>query len=334
MTFPEFREKFESVTVDWYPTSCGEDPMVTICVQTFKHATFIRQCLDSILVQQTNFEFQIQLGEDGSVDGTREICVDYAKKYPDKIRLFLHHRENNITINGMPTGRFNFLYNLFTAKGKYVALCEGDDYWTDPKKLQKQVDIMEASDHYVACFHDVSRLTNKGLIPSQLRFLTPDNEMIASDVELKDIISRKWIIPTCSFLFRRDKLILNNSFLDFPNGDFLLFVELSKSAKFLFIPEIMGVYRKNNPGNATNNRDIRDRILIGVKKIRLFIDLQKRGILNEDPVVWDVIEKELEEVIGNANVLKVNRVLSGYIKLVRLLKRIRFFFRELFMVHN
>src|SRR5699024_1824774 len=73
--------------------------------------------------------------------------------YSYKIWLFLHERENNITIAGQPTGRFNFLYNLYSAKGKYIALCEGDDYWTDPLKLQKQVEFMEEHQNCSLCFH-------------------------------------------------------------------------------------------------------------------------------------------------------------------------------------
>src|SRR5690606_25596514 len=109
---------------------------------------YIRECLDSILMQKTDFPFEILLGEDASTDGTREISIEYADKYPDKIRLFLHHRENNIEILGTPTGRFNSLYNLFSARGTFIALCEGDDFWTDEKKLQKQYEFMVTNPDY------------------------------------------------------------------------------------------------------------------------------------------------------------------------------------------
>src|SRR5690606_4409195 len=114
------------------------NPVVSVCVQTYQHAPYIRECLDSILMQKTDFPFEILLGEDESSDGTREICIEYAEKFPDKIKLFLHRRENNIQIFGYPTGRFNFLTNLYSSNGKYIAICEGDDYWTDSDKLQKQ----------------------------------------------------------------------------------------------------------------------------------------------------------------------------------------------------
>ena len=143
MDFQNFKKKYQKIKPEEVVNTTASEPLVSICVQTYQHVDFIKDCLDGILKQETSFPFEILLGEDASTDGTREICLEYAEKYPDKIRLFLHHRENNIKINGKPTGRFIFLYNMFSARGKYIALCEGDDYWTDPLKLQKQVGFLE-----------------------------------------------------------------------------------------------------------------------------------------------------------------------------------------------
>lgn len=120
-----------------------DKPLVSISIATYNQERFIKQCVHSILQQETSFDFEILIGEDDSSDGTRALCEDLAQAYPETISLILHHRENLITINGRPTGRFNFLYNLSQCRGKYIALCEGDDYWTDPYKLQKQVDLLE-----------------------------------------------------------------------------------------------------------------------------------------------------------------------------------------------
>ena len=155
MEFIKFKKKYEKKEVKEWPNAVNQLPMVSICVQTYQHAAYIQECLDGILMQKTTFPFEILLGEDDSTDGTREICLEYAEKFPDKIRLYLHHRENNIKIGGQATGRFNFVYNLYSAKGKYIALCEGDDYWTNPLKLQKQVDFMEKILDFGICFHKV-----------------------------------------------------------------------------------------------------------------------------------------------------------------------------------
>src|SRR3954469_1879083 len=119
MNFTDFKAKFQRKVVEEFLNSVPDNPLVSVCVQTYQHIAYIKDCLEGILMQQTNFPFEILLGEDQSADGTREICVEYAQKYPDKIRLFLHHRENNIKTNDRPTAKFNFLYSLFSSRGKY-----------------------------------------------------------------------------------------------------------------------------------------------------------------------------------------------------------------------
>src|SRR3954451_21269603 len=128
-------------------------PLVSVCIITYNHKDYISQCLDSILMQQTNFPFEIIVGEDESSDGTREICKKFAENYPHKIRLFLRSRKDVIYYNGSATGRYNFVENLKAARGKYVAICEGDDHWIDPLKLQKQFDFMEKNKEFTHCFH-------------------------------------------------------------------------------------------------------------------------------------------------------------------------------------
>ena len=93
-----------------YTNTVSDLPLVSICVQTYNHEKFIGKCLDSILMQETTFPFEILLGEDESIDSTRKICTEYAVNYPNKIRLFLHSRKNTIYINGGATGRFNINY--------------------------------------------------------------------------------------------------------------------------------------------------------------------------------------------------------------------------------
>jgi len=164
MNFKEFRDKYEKLSVEEFPNVVPNNPTVSICISTYQHANFINKCLDSILIQKSDFTFEILLGEDASTDGTRGICIDYAEKYPEKIRLFLHHRVNNIQMGGSPSGRFNFIYNLLSAKGEFIALCEGDDYWSDPLKLQKQYNAImnDRNISLVSC--NVDHLENNRVI--------------------------------------------------------------------------------------------------------------------------------------------------------------------------
>src|SRR5699024_568939 len=169
MDFQDFKDAYQKVPIGHYPNNVPDDPVVSVCVQTYQHVDYIEDCLEGILMQKTDFSYEILLGEDASTDGTREIWIKYAQKYPDKIQLFLHERENNISIAGQPTGRFNFLYNLYSAKGKYIALCEGDDYWTDPLKLQKQVEFLEKYPDYIISFHDASIINEEGKLLSKYK---------------------------------------------------------------------------------------------------------------------------------------------------------------------
>src|SRR5690554_6422909 len=114
--------------------------MVSICCQTYNHKDYIVEALESFLMQKTDFPFEVLLRDDASTDGTAEICKEYARKYPDIINL-LAYNENQFKKGVRP-----FPDNVKRAKGKYIALCEGDDYWTDPLKLQKQVDVLEKND--------------------------------------------------------------------------------------------------------------------------------------------------------------------------------------------
>lgn len=125
-------------------------PLVSICCITYNHAQFIRKCLDGFLMQKTDFPIEILIHDDCSTDGTTEIIREYEAKYPDLI--FPLYEEENQYQQGK-AGEIDF-YNYRRARGKYIAYCEGDDYWTDPLKLQKQVDFMEANPEYSVCFHD------------------------------------------------------------------------------------------------------------------------------------------------------------------------------------
>ena len=131
-----------------------EKPLVSVCITTYNHEDYIERCIQRVLDQKTDFLFEILIGEDGSTDGTRQKCREMADKHPDLIRLFLRDRKDVIFIKGRPTGRFNAVQNFRDARGKYIAICDGDDYWNDDQKLQKQVDFLERNPDYAICHHN------------------------------------------------------------------------------------------------------------------------------------------------------------------------------------
>jgi len=131
-------------------------PKVSVSVATYNHEKYIGRALDSILMQKVNFEYEIVIGEDCSTDHTREIVLSYKDRYPEKIRLLLH--ESNV---GMLE---NLKQLVLECNGQYVAKLEGDDYWTDPQKLQKQVTFLDCHPDYVACAHNVHIVDENGAV--------------------------------------------------------------------------------------------------------------------------------------------------------------------------
>lgn len=156
LTLEQFKAKYQHEDIPEYPNEVLEkmpDPHVSVMIITYQQKQFIRTAIEGVLMQETNFPFEIIIGDDESSDGTREICIEYAKTYPEKIRLFLHRRENNIKVMGRPSHIFQYVYNAFLLRGKYVAICYGDDYWTDQLKLQKQYDFLKSNSEYSYCYH-------------------------------------------------------------------------------------------------------------------------------------------------------------------------------------
>lgn len=119
-------------------------PEVSVILITYNHRNYIEKSIESILKQVIDFPIEIIIGDDDSTDGTREICIKYAKKYPEIIRLFLHNRKNNIKILGKPCAVFQYYYNILHSRGKYIAVISGDDEWGDDNKLQMQYSYLES----------------------------------------------------------------------------------------------------------------------------------------------------------------------------------------------
>jgi glycosyltransferase involved in cell wall biosynthesis len=144
----------EEIMGDW---GGGASPLVSICCITYNHVSYIMEAIDSFLMQETTFPFEILIHDDASTDGTTDIIIDYANKYPDIIRTIIQ-TENQYSKGGLIYPRFVFP----KARGKYIALCEGDDYWTDKTKLQKQVNFLENNPDYVITYTDSQPFDESG----------------------------------------------------------------------------------------------------------------------------------------------------------------------------
>lgn len=184
MNFEAFKNKYQKTEVEHFSHQVPSNPTVSVLVQAYNHEAFIEQCLESILEQNTNFDYEILLGEDYSTDRTREICQEYATKYPEKIRLFLHHPDNKINVLNTTTGNFNALYNFYSARGKYIAFCEGDDYWNDPEKLQKQVEHLQRQTSLAFTYHSYLEVNEKlELLPEEKCLEQPKQNISQEDLQ-------------------------------------------------------------------------------------------------------------------------------------------------------
>lgn len=203
---------------------------------TYNHERFIAQALESVLMQETDFPVELVIGEDSSSDGTRAIVVEYAQRYPDRIRPLL--RERNL---GMIP---NFVATLQACRGKYVAMLEGDDYWTDPHKLQKQVKFLEAHPECSTCFHNVwVRYEDSGRPPEAM--LSLHQKPVSS---LDDVLRGQYL-PTCSMMFRNGLVdMFPEWFYHLPTGDWPLTVLIVEHGDVGYLNETMAVYRVHTGG--------------------------------------------------------------------------------------
>lgn len=214
-----------------------EQPLVSVHMITYNHEKFISNAIEGVLIQKTTFPIELIISDDCSKDNTPNIIREFSEKYPNLIKPIF--REINMgSIN-------NFIDTFRYCTGKYIALCEGDDYWTDPYKLQKQVDFLEGNPEYIFTFHDAFIL-NQSTGEKKLRI---GKRKIDENVGLLSLIIQN-NIPTASLVFRN--ILKYNSLPDWffriKKGDYGLCVLLAEKGPGKYIPEPMSVYRIHNGG--------------------------------------------------------------------------------------
>lgn len=212
-----------------------EDYLVSICCITYNHENYIRETINGFLDQKTSFLFEIIIHDDASTDNTQEIIKEYAKK-DDRIKPIL--RNKNVKSKGLSVLPFTFEL----AKGKYIALCEGDDYWTDPYKLQKQVEFLEKNPDYGLVYTEFNRLNQKtGKIEKNVF-----NSILGYKINtFEDFLVNIWFLAPLTWVFRSEFLPLiylyqNENFII---GDLPLLLTISANSNVGFINESTAVYR-------------------------------------------------------------------------------------------
>lgn len=211
--------------------------MVTICCITYNHEPYIRQCLDGFVMQKTNFRFEALVHDDASTDGTADIIREYAAKYPDIIKpIYQTENQYQKKVGILKT----FLFPRAT--GKYIAMCEGDDYWTDPLKLQKQVDFLNNNLETVLCSHLFVNLKGEAY-SNNINWEWADKRF-----DLCDLIKGEWPLQTATIMFRKECLDLDLADKFRRLTETVIVYLLLKRGSGYVLSDKMSVYRESSQG--------------------------------------------------------------------------------------
>ena len=230
-----------------------DKPIVSICCITYNHSLYIKDAIEGFLKQRTSFNFEIIIHDDASTDETKAIIEKYVSKYPNKINFF-YQTENQYSkgVRGI-AAKFTFPQ----ARGKYIALCEGDDYWTDPHKLQKQVDFLEKNKEYSSCAHAsfcIYMSKNGNQTENEITDQFKQNNKIDfdSDVSIYELFS-SYPFQTATFLMRRHEFEKKKNWLNIlKQGDINLFIIMGSIGKIRKFKKPMSVYRIHVDGISSN----------------------------------------------------------------------------------
>lgn len=243
------REKMPALVEDPMSIPCIETsdaarlcakPLVSVLMITYNHEAFIRQAIEGVLMQKTDFDFELIIGEDCSTDRTREICFEYQRRHPDRIRVLWWHE--NVSRLGGNASRVRV-----RCRGEFVATCEGDDYWTDPHKLQKQVDILRKYPQVTLCSHHFAALTEKGLEDCTAGRI---EELVRSGKDPSGFLFNRAEFLFPSLLSQMATVVYRREACDWEmirkigvSYDWILYYVILSKGPGYFINETMSVYR-------------------------------------------------------------------------------------------
>jgi glycosyltransferase involved in cell wall biosynthesis len=275
-------------------------PTVSVIMITYGHEAYIRQAIEGVLMQECDFPVELIVADDCSPDGTPQFMNEILISHPQAFKIrYTRHLKNK----GMVS---NFLWALEQAEGKYIALCEGDDYWTDPYKLQKQVDFLEQNPDYVACFHDVKVLLPNGdLVEDTITSVPAQYETI------EDLARDGNYIHTPSVVFRNViqeyPAELNHSTI----GDYFLYLLLAQYGKFKYWKEEMAVYRYGVGIFSVNTQDYK------LYNFQATIFLLWHYFHNKNKAVSKILFSRIQDrlnkdLLENESILKFIKMESSY----------------------
>lgn len=222
--------------------------LVSVLCTTYNHKNYIRQCLDSMVGQKTDFPFEIIVRDDCSTDGTSDIIREYAEKYPGIVIPYI--LEENYFSKGMTNISFAKMFGM--SRGKYIAICEGDDFWTDPEKLQVQADYLEANPDCSLCVTASHYANADGTLQTNRVFRT---DTVSRDLAIEEIL-QGWTAATNTVVYRK-ACLEEDVVIPFlgtcVNEDFARMVYLALKGRVHYLDRLTGAYRVGNPGSFSDD---------------------------------------------------------------------------------
>lgn len=259
-------------------------PDISIAMLAYNHERFIAEAIESVLMQKTSYTYKIIIAEDFSTDNTRKIVLEYQKKYPDKIKLIL--QEQNV---GAGQNNIDLLSNL---EGKYIAALEGDDYWTDPLKLQKQVDFLEENEEYGVVWSKFNKVDFRGCLVEEN---IPHFEESLLDVTVDNFFEyyRTWTL-TCIF---KAAVITKYGLLQFKHlKDNTIFFAALHNSKGRVLDFNSACYRVHKDGIWSSNSELENLL----SNFFNFNEIRKKIVSHKSIDVF--LESNLKDIVRKIRV--------------------------------
>lgn len=271
---------------------------VSIVCITYNQKKYVGKMLESLINQNTNFKYEILIHDDASYDGTQDIILEYENKYPEKIKAILQ-KENQYSKGINP----NITYNYPRVKGKYVAYCEGDDYWNDPNKLQMQFDAMEQNLDCSVCVHMTQCVSKIG---DKLDRLFPPISLKEEYITMEQYIKLEfcdagWMFQTSSYFIRKNVIrkYVNEYDNKYPVGDLPLMLFSLMNGNCYYIPRIMSCYRVDSGGAMSSLKNPEKRIKFYSDMVRGHKNFDKfSNYLYHDMFEYIILDCEIEILLS------------------------------------
>ena len=263
-------------------------PLVSVIMITYGHEKYIEEAIKGVFLQKTNFPLELIISNDKSPDSTDEIVKNIIKYAPENISVkYIQHPEN---IGMLP----NLISTLKMAAGKYIAVCEGDDYWIDEKKLQKQTDFLEKNEDFTLTFHNVF-IRNGETLSTDLDY---EKRLSSKDVYTIDDLSKGNFIHTPSVVFRNMEIEFPEWYYTSFLGDYPLWSWLSKKGKIKYFPEKMAVYRENVgvwSGKSQEEREFKTMLVLRnlIPDFKMFPNTQRNMIRTKNTYIKNFLKHKI-----------------------------------------